>query len=192
MINYPLPILGFCAFSGMGKTTLLKRLLPLLKLNGLRIGVVKHAHHQFDVDHPGKDSYELRQAGACQMLVASSKRLAWIKEASGDQPEPGLQETLRYLDPGELDLILVEGFKQESFPKIEVYRPGRGKPLLYKTLPGIIAIATDAPLTEPDIPLVQLNLNQPAEIADFIIKTIVRPSTTIRPSRFNKEARHAP
>ena len=191
MIKSPLPIVGFCAFSGTGKTTLLKRLLPLLKLHGLRIGVVKHAHHQFDIDQPGKDSHELRQAGATQMLVASRKRLAWVKETAEDQPEPGLQEMLQCLDPETLDLILVEGFKQESFPKIELYRPSLGKPLLYKSLPGIIAIATDAPLTDPDIQLVQLNLNQPAEIADFIIKTILHPSTTIKPLRLNKEASHA-
>ncbi len=192
MIDYPIPILGICAFSGTGKTTLLKHLLPLLRVNGLRIGVVKHAHHQFETDQPGKDSYELRQAGAAQMLVASRKRLAWIKETSADRPEPGLQETLRFLDPDDLDLILVEGFKQEAFPKIELHRPSLGKPLLYKTLPGIIAIATDAPLTEPDTRLVQLNLNQPAEIADFIIKTILQPSTTMRTFRHNKEASHAP
>jgi molybdopterin-guanine dinucleotide biosynthesis protein B len=191
MIESPLPIVGFCAFSGTGKTTLLKHLLPLLKLHGLRIGVIKHAHHQFDIDQPGKDSHELRQAGATQMLVASRKRLAWVKETSEDQPEPGLQEMLTCLDPDDLDLILVEGFKQESFPKIELHRPSLGKPLLYKTLPGIIAIATDAPLTDTDIQLVQLNLNQPAEIAEFIIKTILQPATTIKPLRLNKEASHA-
>lgn len=191
MIESPLPIVGFCAFSGTGKTTLLKHLLPLLKLYGLRIGVVKHAHHQFDIDQPGKDSHELRQAGATQMLVASRKRLAWVKETSEDQPEPGLQKMLTCLDPDDLDLILVEGFKQETFPKIELHRPSLGKPLLYKTLPGIIAIATDAPLTDMDIHLVQLNLNQPAEIADFIIKTILQPAATIKPLRLNKETRHA-
>lgn len=191
MIESPLPIVGFCAFSGTGKTTLLKHLLPLLKLHGLRIGVVKHAHHQFDIDQPGKDSHELRQAGATQMLVASRKRLAWVKETSEDQPEPGLQKMLTCLDPDDLDLILVEGFKQETFPKIELHRPSLGKPLLYKTLPGIIAIATDAPLTDMDIHLVQLNLNQPAEIADFIIKTILQPAATIKPLRLNKETRHA-
>lgn len=191
MIESPLPIVGFCAFSGTGKTTLLKHLLPLLKLHGLRIGVVKHAHHQFDIDQPGKDSHELRQAGATQMLVASRKRLAWVKETSEDQPEPGLQKMLTCLDPDDLDLILVEGFKQETFPKIELHRPSLGKPLLYKTLPGIIAIATDAPLTDMDSHLVQLNLNQPAEIADFIIKTILQPATTIKPLRLNKETRHA-
>ena len=81
MIDYPVPLLGFCAYSGTGKTTLLKHLLPILKLEGLRVGVVKHAHHSFDIDHPGKDSYELRQAGAVQMLVASRNRMAWVKES---------------------------------------------------------------------------------------------------------------
>lgn len=191
MIDYPLPILGFCAFSGTGKTTLLKRLLPLLRLADLRIGVVKHAHHQFDVDQPGKDSYELRQAGASQMLVASRKRLAWIKESPADQPEPNLQATLQHLDPSDIDLVLVEGFKQESFPKIELHRPSLGKPLLYLTLPGIIAIATDAPLNDRQNHPLQLNLNQPAEIADFIIKTVVQPASTTNPGRVNKEAHHA-
>lgn len=191
MIDYPLPVVGFCAFSGTGKTTLLKRLLPLLKLRGLRIGVVKHAHHQFDVDQPGKDSYELRQAGASQMLVASRKRLAWVKELPEESAEPGLQETLQVLDKHELDLVLVEGFKQAVFPKIELHRTSLGKPLLYSTMPGIIAIATDTPLPDPDSHLVQLNLNRPAEIADFIIKTIVQPFGTMKFSSLNKEANHA-
>jgi molybdopterin-guanine dinucleotide biosynthesis protein B len=191
MIDYPLPIVGFCAFSGTGKTTLLKRLLPLLKLKGLRIGVVKHAHHQFDIDQPGKDSYELRQAGAAQMLVASHKRLAWVKELPDENTEPGLQQTLQVLDTNELDLVLVEGFKQTSFPKIELHRPSLGKPLLYSTMPGIIAIATDTPLTDPDIHLVQLNLNQPAEIANFIIKTIVQSPDAVKFPQIKKGANHA-
>lgn len=191
MINYPIPLLGFCAFSGTGKTTLLKRLLPLLKTKGLRIGVVKHAHHQFEIDHPGKDSYELRHTGATQILVASRKRLAWVKELPEDHSEPGLEEALQLLDPDALDLVLVEGFKQAAFPKIELHRPSLGKPLLYSTLPGIIAIATDAPLSKPDVQLLQLNLNQPAEIADFIIKTIVQPFDDMKFSELNKEATHA-
>jgi molybdopterin-guanine dinucleotide biosynthesis protein B len=191
MIDYPLPILGFCAFSGTGKTTLLKRLLPLLKLRGLRIGVVKHAHHQFDIDQPGKDSYELRQAGATQMLVASRKRMAWVKESPEESPEPELQETLQVLDTNDLDLVLVEGFKQATFPKIELHRPSLGKPLMYPTMPGIIAIATDTPLADADIHLVQLNLNQPAEIADFIIKIILQPSGAVKFPPINMEANHA-
>ena len=191
MIDYPLPVVGFCAFSGTGKTTLLKHLLPLLKLKGLRIGVVKHAHHQFDIDQPGKDSYELRQAGAVQMLVASRERLAWVKELPDESLEPGLQETLQVLDRQDLDLVLVEGFKQAVFPKIELHRPSLGKPLMYTTMPGIIAIATDTPLADPVIHLVQLDLNRPAEIADFIIKTIIQPSGTMKFPQLNKEANHA-
>jgi len=191
MIDCPLPIVGFCAFSGTGKTTLLRRLLPLLKLKGLRIGVVKHAHHQFDIDQPSKDSYELRQAGAAQMLVASRKRMAWVKELAEENPEPGLQEALQVLDTDTLDLVLVEGFKQATFPKIELHRPSLGKPLMYSTMPGIIAIATDTPLADPDIRLVQLNLNQPEEIADFIIKTIVQPSGTVKIPQIQKGANHA-
>ena len=191
MIDCPLPIVGFCAFSGTGKTTLLRRLLPLLKLKGLRIGVVKHAHHQFDIDQPSKDSYELRQAGAAQMLVASRKRMAWVKELAEENPEPGLQEALQVLDTDTLDLVLVEGFKQATFPKIELHRPSLGKPLMYSTMPGIIAIATDTPLADPDIRLVQLNLNQPAEIADFIIKTIIQPSGNVKIPQIKKGANHA-
>jgi len=191
MIDFPLPVVGFCAFSGTGKTTLLKRLLPLLKLKGLRIGVVKHAHHQFDIDQPGKDSYELRHAGAAQMLVASRKRMAWVKELPEESLEPELQQTLQVLDTHELDLVLVEGFKQAVFPKIELHRPSLGKPLLYSTMPGIIAIATDTPLADPDIQLVQLNLNQPAEIADFIIKTIVQPPGAVKFPQIKKETNHA-
>ena len=191
MIDYPLPVVGFCAFSGTGKTTLLKRLLPLLKLKGLRIGVVKHAHHQFEIDQPGKDSYELRQAGATQMLVASHKRLAWVKELPEENQKPGLQETLQVLNADELDLVLVEGFKLTPFPKIELHRPSLGKPLLYSTMPGIIAIATDTPLVDPDIHLVQLNLNQPAEIANFIIKAIVQPPNAVKFPQIKKGANHA-
>jgi len=132
-----------------------------------------------------------RQAGAAQMLVASRKRLAWVKELPEESLEPGLQETLQVLDRQDLDLVLVEGFKQAVFPKIELHRPSLGKPLMYTTMPGIIAIATDTPLVDPAIHLVQLNLNRPAEIADFIIKTIVQPSGTMKFPQLNKEAKHA-
>lgn len=169
MISYPLPLLGFCAFSGAGKTTLLTQLLPLLQAAGRHVGVVKHAHHEFDIDYPGKDSYELRKAGAEQMVVASRKRMAWIREFGDHRSEPSLQEALKALNIASLDLVLVEGFKTERIPKIEVHRADLGKPLLFPDDPDIIAIATDV---KPDIlatDLPQLNLNQPAEIADFIL-----------------------
>ena len=190
MIDYPLPLVGFCAFSGTGKTTLLTRLLPLLKLRGIRIGVVKHAHHRFDIDYPGKDSYELRLAGASQMLVASRKRIAWVKESQENRPEPVLEEALQVLETEHLDLVLVEGFKQAAIPKIELHRPALGKPLMYPTMSNIIAIATDAPLTDKNINLPILNLNQPDEIAEFIVETFLQPHDAMNLLPPEKEASH--
>jgi molybdopterin-guanine dinucleotide biosynthesis adapter protein len=166
----PLPLLGFSAYSGAGKTTLLKQLLPLLKSAGRRVGVVKHAHHNFDIDHPGKDSYELRMAGADQVVAASRKRIAWIREYADDRPEPSLQEALQALESSTLDLVLVEGFKNERFPKIEVHRPVLGKPLLFPGDDDILAIATDGDIAMPQRPLQQLDLNRPGEIAAYILR----------------------
>ncbi|MEA3303397.1 MAG: molybdopterin-guanine dinucleotide biosynthesis protein B [Pseudomonadota bacterium] len=174
MISYPLPLLGFCAFSGAGKTTLLRHLLPLLQAAGRHVGVVKHAHHEFEIDYPGKDSYELRKAGAEQMVVASRKRMAWIREFDDHRPEPSLQEALKALNTASLDLVLVEGFKTEHFPKIEVYRADLGKPLLFPDDSDVIAIATDAEPRALATELPQLNLNKPAEIADFILNRWLR------------------
>jgi molybdopterin-guanine dinucleotide biosynthesis protein B len=172
MIRFPLPLLGFAAFSGTGKTTLLSALIPLLQQEGTRIGVIKHAHHDFEIDHPGKDSHRLRQAGACQMLIASRDRVAWIKETPGRQKEPTLSQVLSMLDPSHLDLVLVEGFKRESFPKIELHRPIQGRPLLYPNDPDIIAVATDTPLFSSATDLPRLDLNQPQEIATFVQRFI--------------------
>ena len=174
MIEFPIPLLGFSAYSGTGKTTLLTKLLPLLKEEGLRVAVVKHAHHSFDIDHPGKDSYELRKAGADQILVASRQRIAFIKESPTRRNEPVLEEALALLNPNELDLVLVEGFKLAEIRKIELHRPALGNPLLFPQDKLIIAIATDAPLKKkPSIP--QLNLNKPDDIATFISLTFVQP-----------------
>ena len=161
-------LLGFCAYSGTGKTTLLTQLIPVLKDLGLKIGLVKHAHHQFDTDLPGKDSYKLRKAGACEMLVASSKRWALVHESPERKDDPVLEELLPYLSLGELDLVLVEGFKHETLPKIELNRPSLGKPYLFPNVPGIIALATDlAPREDIELPI--LDLNKIDEIAEFII-----------------------
>ena len=173
MIDYPLPLLGFSAFSGTGKTTLLTRLLPLLKAEGLRIGVVKHAHNQFEIDHPQKDSYELRQAGADQMLVASRQRTAWVAEFRGNHEEPSLQQTLSALHPESLDLVLVEGFKREAFTKIELHRPSLGKPLLFPDDPNIIAIASDQPIPMSASRLPLLDLNRPGDIVVFILEHLL-------------------
>lgn len=168
-IASPVPLLGFAAYSGTGKTTLLRALLPLLNARGLRVGVVKHAHHTFDVDVPGKDSYELRRAGATQMLVASRHRWALVTEAP-ESSEPRLGELLAHLSTDTLDLVLVEGFKAEIFPKIELHRPSLGQPLMCRSDSSIIALATDAPVENPpSLPL--LDLNDPAGIATFVMNT---------------------
>lgn len=163
----PLPVIGFAAHSGSGKTTLLERMIPLLTARGLRVGVVKHAHHRFDVDYPGKDSYRLRKAGAVQTLVGSDARWALIQEhPEGDGLS--LEAMIARLDPAGLDLILVEGFKPEPIPKIEVHRPSLGKPLVSLGDPDFIAIATDAP-EAVDSPLPLLPLNDPAAVCRFVL-----------------------
>ena len=179
MIKYSLPLLGFCAYSGTGKTTLLTTLLPLLKRQGLRVGMVKHAHHQFDIDHPGKDSYELRKAGAQQMLVASRQRMALIVESATQQDEPVLEDALAMLIPEQLDLVLVEGFKLAAIPKIELHRPSMGKPLMYPADSNIIAIASDIPLETTDTQISQLDLNRAEEIVDFILHTFMSTSAAL-------------
>ncbi len=162
------PLIGFTAYSGSGKTTLLEKLIPCLTARGLRLAAIKHAHHQFDIDHPGKDSYRLRKAGAQQTLVASAQRWALIHERTAPGSDPQLDELLTRLDNKSLDLILVEGFKHEPFPRIEVHRPSLGKPLLYPHDPHIIAIACDQHI---DCPIPLLDINDPARIAEFIVRT---------------------
>lgn len=166
-IQARIPVLGFAAYSGTGKTTLLTQLIPLLRERGLRIAMIKRAHHAFDVDQPGKDSYELRKAGAAQMLITSDVR--WALMTDLDSPrEPQLAELVARIDQDQADLILVEGFKHEVFPKIELHRRDVGKPLLYPADRNIIAIATDAPETlDTRLPL--LSINDPAGVADFIM-----------------------
>ena len=134
-------IFGFAAYSGSGKTTLVERLLPLLAARGLKVSVVKHAHHAFDVDQPGKDSYRHRQAGASEVLISSGVRWALMHELR-DEPEPGLETLLQRLTP--CDLVLVEGFKRHAMPKIEIHRAAACTPLLYPDDPDIVALATDA------------------------------------------------
>ena len=166
--NARVPLLGFAAFSGTGKTTLLKQLIPLLKARGLRVGLIKHAHHEFEVDRPGKDSYELRQAGASPVMLSSSHRRAIITEHP-EPFEPSLDQELGYLDQSAIDVLLVEGFKREHFPKIELHRAALGKPLLFPEDDAIIAIATDEPLAvNAGIP--QLDINDPGQIAGFILR----------------------
>ena len=167
------PVIGFAAWSGAGKTTLLLQLLPLLKQRGLRIAMIKHAHHDFDMDQPGKDSYQLRKAGASPMIISSSRRVAIIIEKPVADAAPDdaadLQELLQCIAADKIDLVLVEGFKQWEFPKIELYRASVGKALLYPDDAHIFAIAHDGQLAnQPLIP--QLDLNNPPQIADFILQ----------------------
>ncbi len=168
MQNAKIPILGFAAFSGTGKTTLLTQLIPALTNKGLRVGLIKHSHHNFQIDQPGKDSFQLRQAGASPVMIVSRDRRAIITEIMPEK-EPRLDAELLHFDQSELDLILVEGFKAEKFPKIELHRSLLAKPLLYPDDPDIIAIASDCPLQTPDY-LINLDINQPQMIADFILK----------------------
>ncbi len=167
MNNITCPVLGFVGYSGSGKTTLLTQLISILRDRGYRIGVIKHAHHEFDIDHPGKDSYELRKAGAGQMLVASKQRWALISETPELQHDPQLVDLLHKLDSDNLDIILVEGFKQEAFTKIEVYRKALSHRPLYPEDPDIIALVTELPAEEhTGLPL--LDINRPQDIADFV------------------------
>ena len=165
-----IPLLGFSAASGTGKTTLLTQLIPLLNAKNLRIGVIKHSHHDFEIDHEGKDSFRLRHAGATPMLLVSKHRRVIIEEFS-NQTEPTLEDQIAFFNSTETDLILVEGFRNAPVPKIELHRAELNKPLLYLNDSHIIAIATDVELNTN---LPQLNLNQPAEIADFIFYTFLK------------------
>ena len=146
-------VIGLAGWSGAGKTTLLSRVLPHLLKEGLRVSVIKHAHHEFDVDVPGKDSWVHRQAGATEVLVSSSRRWALMHELRG-AAEPRLQELLAKMAP--VDLVMVEGFKREPHRKIEVHRAANGKPWLFPDDPGIVGIVTDA-AAETRLPVVHLD-----------------------------------
>jgi len=164
-IKFKKPVLGFSAYSGTGKTTLLVELLPLLKEKGLSIAMIKHAHHDFDVDEPGKDSYRLRKAGADQVLLASNyRRVLMMETPAGEEPE--LEDLIAGLNLDNVDLILVEGYRHLSFPKIELHRPSTNKTLIYPGDDHVMAVASDEDIETDSLPL--LDLNEPQEIADFI------------------------
>ena len=156
-------IFGFAGYSGSGKTTLIEQLIPLFVEKGQRVSLIKHAHHEFDVDIPGKDSYRHRKAGCAEVLVTGGQRWALMHELR-DEPEPSLEQLLAHFSP--CDLVLVEGFKKEPIPKLEIYRQENGKPLLFPDDPYIVGVATDSPVNT-DLP--QLDINQPQAVADFIL-----------------------
>ncbi|MCS0051642.1 bifunctional molybdopterin-guanine dinucleotide biosynthesis adaptor protein MobB/molybdopterin molybdotransferase MoeA [Vibrio parahaemolyticus] len=163
-----IPILGFAAYSGTGKTTLLEALLPKLTEAGLRIGMLKHAHHNFDVDKPGKDSYRLRKAGASQMLIASRNRFALMTETP--EAEAEFEYLLTRFNEDKLDVVLVEGCKNIAFPKIELHREEVGKPWLYPHDENIIAIASDSAELDSELP--QMNINDLDAIAQFVLQYV--------------------
>ncbi|GGC85446.1 molybdopterin-guanine dinucleotide biosynthesis protein B [Undibacterium terreum] len=163
-------ILGIVGWSGSGKTTMLERLLPLLSAAGKKVNVVKHSHHDIQLEPETKDSARLRKAGAAEMLLASPYRYALIRELRGQQ-EPPLAELLARMNPA--DLTLVEGYKWEPIIKLEIHRPSVGKPALYLDDPDIRAVASDVP-APPDLRqgLVWLDLNQPEELLSWLINSL--------------------
>jgi molybdopterin-guanine dinucleotide biosynthesis protein B len=157
-------IIGIAGYSGSGKTTLIERVIPVLVREGLRVSLIKHAHHEFDVDQPGKDSHRHRHAGCAEVLVSSSKRWALMHELRG-AAEPSLQDQLKHLSP--CDLVIIEGYKAEPIPKIEVHRQAGHTPLLYPEDANVVAVATDEAL---DTELPQIDGNDPEAVARFIIQ----------------------
>ena len=159
-------IFGFAGWSGSGKTTLIEKLIPLFVRRGLKVSLIKHAHHTFDLDQPGKDSYRHRHAGCTEVLVSSSRRWALVHELRGAQ-EPGFGELIERLSP--CDLVLVEGFKRERVPKLEVWRAATGEALLHPEDRDVVAIAADS---QVDTKLPQFDLNDAPAIAQFVLRHV--------------------
>lgn len=161
-------VVGFAGYSGSGKTMLVERLIPELKLRGLRVSVVKHAHHTFDIDHPGKDSWRHREAGAFEVVIASDRRLALMREF--ERPAaPTVHQLIAELYEG-VDWVLVEGFKDSDLLKVEVWRAALDKPARYPHDDFIVAIATDAPPQLPQATAREvLDLNNPGAVADWLV-----------------------
>lgn len=156
-------VFGFAGFSGSGKTTLIEALIPRFVVDGLRVSLIKHAHHEFDIDRPGKDSYRHREAGATEVMLASAKRWVLMHELRREA-EPELPQLIERFAP--CDLVLVEGFKRQPIPKLEIHRSAASKPLLFRHDEHIVAIATDEPLAT-DLP--QFGLEDYDPIAEFIL-----------------------
>ncbi|WP_032116075.1 molybdopterin-guanine dinucleotide biosynthesis protein MobB [Candidatus Arsenophonus nilaparvatae] len=159
-----IPLLGITAYSGTGKTTLLKKVIPLLAKKNIQVGIIKHTHHDMDIDKPNKDSYQLRQAGAKQTLIACQQRWALMTETSNNTALD-LAYLANQFDPQQTDLILVEGFKEESIPKIALYRATSNRPFLDIMDQHVIAVASD---DKQATQLLQLDINSPEQIADYI------------------------
>ena len=159
-------IFGFAGYSGSGKTTLIERLIPIFTARDITVSLIKHAHHTFEVDQPGKDSYRHRKAGCGEVLVTSSRRWALVHELRG-APEPTLAEQVKRMSP--CDLLLVEGYKREPIPKLEVYRAEVGEPLIHPHDENVVAIASD---TRLNTALPQLDLNAPESIAEFVLQHV--------------------
>jgi molybdopterin-guanine dinucleotide biosynthesis protein B len=157
-------IIGLAGWSGSGKTTVLTKVIPRIVAQGKRVSTLKHAHHGFDLDQPGKDSHAHRASGASEVLIASAKRWAIMHELR-DAPEPPLRDLIKRLSP--TDLVIVEGYKRERIPKLEIYRAEVGKPLLHLEDDWIVAIASDAPLPQAAVPVV--DLNDTGKIADILL-----------------------
>lgn len=156
-------VFGFAGYSGAGKTTLIENLIPRFVLEGLTVSLIKHAHHGFDIDRPGKDSYRHREAGCSEVLLTSDQRWVLMHELRGRR-EPTLEDQLAILSP--CDLALVEGYKASAIPKLEVHRPAHGRPLMFPENPHIVAVASDVPI-ETSLPL--FDLNDYDRIAGFVM-----------------------
>ena len=156
-------VFGFAGYSGSGKTTLIENIIPVLVSQGIRVSLIKHAHHAFDVDQPGKDSYRHRQAGASEIMLTSAKRWILMHEIL-DQQEPELPEQLRRMSS--CDIVLIEGFKKQPIPKLEIHRKAHGVPFLFTDDPHIVGIATDEPL---DTKLPQFSLDNYVALSAFVL-----------------------
>ena len=170
LIDFPIPLIGFAAFSGTGKTTLIEKLIPLLVKDGIRVALIKHSHHDIEMDKPGKDSYRLRKAGACQVVIAGTHRSILFNEHDTAH-DSQLDEQLKLLQIENLDLVIVEGYRDVAFNKIELHRTSLEKPFLFKSDPSIIAFAADTEIENINLPC--LSINNPNEIVSFIKKTFL-------------------
>lgn len=159
-------IFGIAGHSGMGKTTLLERLIPELRARGIVVSLIKHSHKDIEVDRPGKDSFRLREAGCMEVMLLGNARWALMHELRG-APEPDLEYLISRLQA--CDLVLIEGFKSGRFPKLEIWRAEQGRPTLAPDWPGIVAVASDAPVPVPSPGLRTLDLGDIGAIADFVL-----------------------